>query len=142
MVLRRQRRAGSVVLAGATALVLIIVYAISSYGLPFTHRSSNDTLHGMLVFAPLVAAFAVLFVREGRLRRRVIRTGGAICLRCGYELPARDARGVCPECGTEYVLADTQTAWAMAFPLAQRRLRRNHAARVLGANNNQNDPAR
>ena len=50
-----------------------------------------------LAFILLFGAGGVFCVREHRRRRRIIREGNLICLKCGYDLRATPDK--CPECG-------------------------------------------
>lgn len=81
-----------------------------AYSLPFgRHGRVTDACCEMpfwCIGLISLAAPAIWTVR--RCRRRRVREGEAICLRCGYDVRASKLR--CPECGTPIPLNDAATA--------------------------------
>jgi hypothetical protein len=70
---------------------------------------------GLAIVIPATIAWHVAW-RRGRAL--VAASGCRLCPACLYELSREPPRGRCPECGTPYLLAELEAAWARSYRLA------------------------
>jgi len=66
----------------------------------------------MLPVAGVLAGVGLMRWRTAGLRRDVKRTGGCVCVKCGYCVAELPQSGVCPECGRAYQHRALIEAWA------------------------------
>lgn len=95
------------VITGAGLILLVIGSVVFA----------NETIlfWGALCFAFSTLLFlptcALVASRIHRVCVTACERGGAMCLRCGFDLRALPELGTCPECGTRYELKNNLAAW-------------------------------
>jgi len=74
----------------------------------------GDGRYAMFLFPPAggLAMSGLYRWRTAGLRRLVKRTGGCVCVKCGYCVAELPQSGVCPECGRAYQHRALIEAWA------------------------------
>lgn len=71
-------------------------------------------LVGLLPALAVVAGASIWKARGAAVRRLVLRTGGNVCLDCGYDLSASPDHAPCPECGRHHDAVLAKEAWRAA----------------------------
>jgi hypothetical protein len=63
-------------------------------------------------FLPVGVIYPLGYLRQRRIVGEWVRTGGALCMHCGYDMTGLAPRGTCPECGNGYDPEADAARWA------------------------------
>lgn len=93
-------------------LFILAALAVMVASMPATFRA--------WVIAGMIALWAVVFVALRRygnrpIERALVQADWSRCLYCFFDLRGLGDRGACPECGEQFTLDQTRSAWRVAL---------------------------
>jgi len=106
---RLQTRAILIFTLSGVVAILWFGEILGHWSLPRLVRPNHVGM--MLIWVPIFAGQAYLFVNLRRIKRRLRETRGSLCPACTYDLRGSDAQGACPECGAPYDADAIGKAW-------------------------------
>lgn len=93
------------IVAGAWALDIVGVISLPMF------MTARTPLGAMVVWVPVFAGQAYLFIQLRRLKRRLRAADGMLCPTCAYDLRGVGREAPCPECGAALDAETVRNAW-------------------------------